>query len=94
MGKYYDDYEREADYQSWVYYRESSHEDRESRREHVQPVEKRTEKVLEAEQQQSQSVNVFRDYPEHQTLIAAAEKKYFESKKGVYDEEGDGNDYL
>ncbi|MEQ5540520.1 hypothetical protein [Escherichia coli] len=80
MGKYYDDYEKEADYQSWVYYRESSHEDRQSLRDHIQSGEKRPENLSEAEPQQSHAVNVFRDYPEHQALIAAAEKKYFESK--------------
>ncbi|HHL4634060.1 hypothetical protein NGB59_17265 [Escherichia coli] len=80
MGKYYDDYEREADYQSWLYYRESSHEDRESQREHFHLGEKRTENIPEAEPQQSQSVNVFRDYPDHQAQIKAAEEKYFASK--------------
>ncbi|QLX27408.1 hypothetical protein HV271_22555 [Citrobacter freundii] len=89
MGKYFDDYEREADYQSWVYYRESSHEDRESLRDHIQLGEKRSENVSEAEPQQSHVVNVFRDYPEHQALIIAAEKKYFESKRNVCDAEGD-----
>ncbi|HGV0187452.1 TPA: hypothetical protein ACNFQ0_000514 [Enterobacter kobei] len=89
MGKYYDDYEREADYQSWVYYRESSHEDRESRRTHVQPGEKLRENVPEAKPQQPQPVNVFRDYPEHQAQIKAAEEKYFASKGLVRNLEDD-----
>lgn len=55
MGKYYDDYEREADYQNWVYYRESSHEDRETQCEDVLSDEKQIVNVPEAEPQQAQS---------------------------------------
>lgn len=89
MGKYYDDYEQEADYQSWVYYRESSHEDRQSLCDHIRPCEKRSENLSETEPQQSHVINVFRDYPEHQALIVAAEKKYFESKGNICDTEYD-----
>ncbi|MGY0264588.1 hypothetical protein [Citrobacter freundii] len=90
MGKYYDDdYEREADYQNWLYYRESSHEERESKspyvRAHEGMKESRSEPVIQ--QVEWSVVDVFRDYPEHQALIAAAEKKYFESRKDVRDTE-------
>ncbi|EMG4734370.1 DNA adenine methylase [Escherichia coli] len=37
-------------------------------------------------------VDVFRDFPEHQALITAAEKKYFESKSCVRDTGDDQDD--
>lgn len=82
MGKYYDDYEREADYQNWLYYRESSHEERESKNQYVRCQEGPKENVTKPVAQQAEwaVVDVFRDYPEHKARIAAAEKKFFEDK--------------
>lgn len=82
MGKYFDDYEREADYQNWLYYRESSHEERESKNQYVRSHEEPKEDVTEpvAKQAEWAVVDVFRDYPEHKARIAAAEKNFFEAK--------------
>ena len=95
MGKYFDDYEREADYQNWLYYREFSHEERESNSHYVRSHEGTKENVTKPVSQQAEwaVVDVFRDYPEHKARIAAAEKKYFESQKNIQDvEDGfDGN---
>ncbi len=43
MGRYHDDdFEREDDYRSWLYYRESSHEERELQRKQARSNEKQT----------------------------------------------------
>ncbi|HAW7858572.1 TPA: hypothetical protein JLM62_001417 [Escherichia coli] len=91
MGKYFDDYEREADYQNWLYYRESSHEERESKSQYARSHEEPKENVAKPVAQQAEwtAVDVFRDYPEHQAKIAAAEKKYFESKREAQNAEND-----
>ena len=84
MGRYHDDdFEREDDYQSWLYYRESSHEERELRRKQARSNEKQTSNILEPviPPVDWPVADVFRDYPEHQARVAAAEKKYFESRK-------------
>ena len=83
MGKYYDDYEREADYQNWLFYRESSHEERAFPSESTHSngeLNDNLPKVI-ADQVQSSLVDVFRDYPEHRELISTAEKIYFESQR-------------
>ncbi|MGE9641263.1 hypothetical protein ACQP3J_29955, partial [Escherichia coli] len=42
-GRYHDDdFEREDDYRSWLYYRESSHEERELQRKQARSNEKQT----------------------------------------------------
>ncbi len=84
MGRYHDDdFEREDDYRSWLYYRESSHEERELQRKQARSNEKQTsnnpEPVIPPVDWPVS--DVFRDYPEHQARVAAAEKKYFESRK-------------
>lgn len=78
MGKYNDDFEKEENYQHWLYYRESSHEERELLRKQSHLDEKPDSNNLQETQQpiERPDVNVFRDYPEHQAMIAAAEKKY------------------
>lgn len=93
VGKYFDDYEREADYQNWLYYRESSHEERESKSHYISQDEAEVESrpKLVVTKIEWPAVDVFRDFPEHQALITAAEKKYFESKSCVRDT-GDDQD--
>ncbi|EAY1188577.1 hypothetical protein DRW71_06115 [Salmonella enterica subsp. diarizonae] len=94
MGKYFDDYEREADYQNWLYYRESSHEERESKSQYVRSHEGLKENVTKPVVQQTEwtVVDVFRDYPEHKARIAAAEKKFFEDKvKSRHSEDDESN---
>lgn len=85
VGKYFDDYEREADYQNWLYYRESSHEERESQSLYVRPREEPKESVPKAEVVQAEwpVVDLFSNYPEHKALIEAAEQKYFNSRDNV-----------
>ncbi|HDG1685945.1 TPA: hypothetical protein PFE28_001879 [Kluyvera cryocrescens] len=91
MGKYFDDYEREADYQNWLYYRESSHEERESKSRHVRSDEAKMESKPKLAIQQTEwpVVDVFHDYPEHKAQVAAAEKKYFEDKLKLHLSEDD-----
>lgn len=93
VGKYFDDYEREADYQNWLYYRESSHEERESKSLHVRSDEAKMESKPKLAIQQTEwpVVDVFRDYPEHKARIAAAEKKYFESEMTRLSDDDEGN---
>ena len=81
MGKYYDDYEREADYQSWVYYRESSHEERESKKHYIRSDEaaKPSKSNPVIQQIEFPKTDVFRDFPEHKARIVEAEQKYFDS---------------
>lgn len=76
VDKYFDDYEREADYRNWLYYRESSHEERESKNQYVRSHEEPKESVSKpvAKQVEWTRTDIFRDYSEHQTKIAAAEK--------------------
>lgn len=78
MGKYDDDFEKEENYQRWLHYRESSHEDRELQCKQPDLDEKPNSNSLQEIRQPTErhDVNVFRDYPEHQEMIAAAEKKY------------------
>lgn len=73
MGKQYEDeYEQEAEYKRWLYYRESSHEERALKRKPADSHKKQNE---------NEPVdNVFHDYPEHQRMIAEAERKYLESQ--------------
>ncbi|WNN70086.1 hypothetical protein RIN60_13395 [Kluyvera cryocrescens] len=82
MGKYFDDYEREADYQNWLYYRESSHEDRESQSRSIctneEPHEVKPGLVIQPAEWPI--TEVFRDYPEHKALVELAENKYIEDK--------------
>ncbi|EDV8624680.1 hypothetical protein BVE25_001212 [Salmonella enterica subsp. enterica] len=95
MGKYQDDDEREADYQRWLYYREFSHEEREQQRKQT-PTTKKQESNSQVPVRQPAEwpvVDVFRDYPEHQRMIAEAERKFFESRQSnhVSDEGDDSN---
>ncbi|EAY5299864.1 hypothetical protein LJ128_003674 [Salmonella enterica] len=94
MGKYFDDYEREADYQNWLYYRESSHEEREYKSRYTRFHEEPKENVAKLVVQQAEwtAVDVFRDYPEHKARIAAAEKKYYKSEKAERNCENDYDD--
>lgn len=83
MGKYYDDFEREDDYQRWLYYRESSYEKRELQ--HMQYSDK--EKPA-GPQDKLPASGIFRDHPDHQAMIAEAEQKYLEQKKKQLDSDG------
>ena len=85
MGKYFDDYEREADYQNWLYYRESSHEERESQCQYVHSRKEQTESVPKPSVLQAEwpVVDVFSAYPEHKALVEAAEQKYFNSRENA-----------
>lgn len=85
MGKYFDDYEQEADYQNWLYYRESSHEERESQSQYLRSREEPKDSVPQKEVLEAEwpVVDVFSDYPEHKALVEAAEQKYFNSRDNV-----------
>ncbi|KHT35069.1 MULTISPECIES: hypothetical protein [Pectobacterium] len=78
MGKYDDDFENEESYQRWLHYREYSHEARELQHKQSDSDKKPCNNSLSETQQLTEQPdgNVFRDYPEHQAMIAAAEKKY------------------
>lgn len=91
VGKYFDDYEREADYQNWLYYRESSYEERESKSQYVCTHEQRKESSPKPELLQAEwpVVDVFSNYPEHKALVEAAEQKYFNSRDNASEEDGD-----
>lgn len=96
MGKHYEDnFEREAEYQRWFCYRESSYEERESKRQSAYPHEKLSGDKPATENQYVEwsVINVFRDFPEHQKMIAETELQYLESqlKKTSLDDEGNSN---
>lgn len=82
VGKYFDDYDREADYQNWLYYRESSHEERESQSQYERSREDQKKSVSKTEVSQAEwpVVDVFSAYPEHKALVEAAEQEYYKSR--------------
>ena len=49
MGKYFNDYEPEADYQNWLYYHVSSHEERDSQSQYIPPREEQKDSVPKPE---------------------------------------------
>lgn len=81
VGKYFDDYEPEVDYQKWLYYHESSHEELDSQNQYIRPCEEPKDSVPKTEVIQTEwpVVDEFSDFPENKALVEAANQKYFNS---------------
>ncbi|HGE8503584.1 hypothetical protein ACYZFV_18090 [Serratia ureilytica] len=74
---YQDEYDKELEYRNWLRYRESSYEDKADR-----AASARQSSSVPAPPHapgEPHSSTIFRKYPEHEAMVRAAERKYFES---------------